>query len=138
VVFDLRQTKVKRTQAEACATKIGVPLFGCFASKNARLVLAAGKQGGEDAQVRVCEQPAFGMVSGGFGGAHDGAEVLAASDGVQVLGANSSQARDFIFRENLLSGLDGDHGLAFLAERAERCGSVRANVVEQSRYVSQQ
>jgi len=72
-------------------------------------VLAAGKQGGENTQIRIGEQPAFRLPSGGSGSAHEGAEMSAAGHVAKVLGADSRQAGDFIFREHFLSGFDSDH-----------------------------
>jgi hypothetical protein len=78
-------------------------------------VLAARKQGGEDAQIRIGEQPAFDLPSGDAGSAHDGAEVFAAGHVAKMLGADSRQAGNFILGENLLSGLDSDHSPPSLA-----------------------
>jgi hypothetical protein len=72
-------------------------------------VLAARKQGGEDAQIRIGEQPAFHLSSGGAGSAHEGAKVFAAGHVAKMLGADSRQAGNFILGENFLSGLDRDH-----------------------------
>jgi len=72
-------------------------------------MLAAGKQGDEDAQIRVGEQPAFRLPSRGAGSAHDGAEVFTAGHIAKVLGADSRQAGNFVFGENFLSGFDSDH-----------------------------
>jgi hypothetical protein len=72
-------------------------------------VLAAGKQRGEDAQIRIGEQPAFRLASGGSSSAHDGAEMPAAGHVAEVLGADSRQAGNFILCEKLLRRFDSDH-----------------------------
>jgi hypothetical protein len=72
-------------------------------------VLAAGMESREDAQVRIGEQPAFCLTAGGSSRSRDGAEMPAASDGAKVLGADSRQRGNFIFREDFLSGFDSDH-----------------------------
>jgi hypothetical protein len=72
-------------------------------------VLAAGKQGGENTQIRIGEQPAFRLTSGGSGSPHDGTEMLAAGHVAKVLGADPRQAGDFILCENFLCGFDRDH-----------------------------
>jgi len=41
------------------------------AKQGARSVLAAGKQGGKDTQIRIGEQPAFRLPSGGSGSTHN-------------------------------------------------------------------
>src|SRR5271154_5344996 len=72
-------------------------------------VLAAGKQRGEDTQIRIAEQPAFRLPTRGSGGAYDGAQVLAAGHGAKMLGADPRQVGNFVFGENFLSGFNGDH-----------------------------
>jgi hypothetical protein len=79
-----------------------------------QLMLAARKQRGQDAQVRIREQPAFRLASGGSGSTHEGAQMLAASHGTQVLGADPREAGDLIFGENFLIGFDRDHFSATL------------------------
>jgi hypothetical protein len=74
-------------------------------------VLTAGKQGGEDTQIRDGEQPAFRLPSGGSGSAHNGAEMFVAGNVPKMLGADSRQAGNFVFGEDLLSGFNSDHPL---------------------------
>jgi hypothetical protein len=71
----------------------------------------------------VREQPALRLASNGSGGAHKRTQVLAAGKGVQVLCADSRQAGNFIIRECLLSGFNGDHFRASLA--VHRAASLR-------------
>jgi hypothetical protein len=68
---------------------------------------------GEDAQVRVGEEPAFRVASRGSGGPHERTEMLATGDGAKVLRTDTRQLRDFIFGESFLSGFDSDHFPAF-------------------------
>jgi hypothetical protein len=71
-------------------------------------------QRGEDAQVRVGEQPAFCLPTGGSGGAHNGPEAFAAGHGTKMLCADPRQAGNFVFGENFLSGFNNDHFFATL------------------------
>jgi hypothetical protein len=72
-------------------------------------VFAAGKQGREDTQIRIGEEPAFHLPSGGPGSADDGTDMFAAGHVAKMLGADSRQAGNFVLGENLLSGLNSDH-----------------------------
>jgi hypothetical protein len=76
---------------------------------NAPSVLAARKKNGEDVQVGVCEQPAFGLFSGGFGGAHNRAEMSAAGHAVKMLDADSREAGNFFVGKKFLTRFNGDH-----------------------------
>ena len=63
----------------------------------------------EDHQVGIGEQPSFRLFSGGFRGAHDGAQVLAARKAAKMIEADPGQSGDFFLSEDLLTRLDGDH-----------------------------
>ena len=81
-----------------------------FDLKPALLVVAAGLERGQDAQIRVGEKPSLCLAS------HDPcerAEVLAAGHGAKMFRTDSRQLRDFVFGEDLLRGFDSDHFLAF-------------------------
>jgi hypothetical protein len=95
-------------------------------------VVAAGLEGGEDAEVGVGEEPALGLASGGACGADEGAEMLAAGDGSEMFRADACQGGDFVFGEELLSRFDSDHGLyLFFPEpvRRLRCSaSLQCNI----------
>jgi hypothetical protein len=73
-------------------------------------------EGGEDAQVRVGEEPELRVASRGSGCADGRTEMLAARHGSKVLRADTRQLRDLIFGEDFLSGFDSDHFLAFFSE----------------------
>jgi len=74
-------------------------------------VFTAGKQRGEDTQIRIAEQPAFRLPPDGSGRAHKRTEMFAAGDGAKMLGADSRQVGNLVFGENFLSGFYGDHSL---------------------------
>jgi hypothetical protein len=86
-----------------------------MAQVRASLMLAAGKQRREDAQVRMGKEPAFRRASSGSCSAHDRAKVLTAGNRKQMLGADSRQAGNFVIGESFLSGFDGDHYLSSFA-----------------------
>jgi hypothetical protein len=96
---------------EAAATKNQLQDFVGNAREGAPSVLAAGKQGGKDTQIRIGEYPALRLPPNGSGSAHNEAEMFAAGNGAKMLGTDSRQSRNLVFGENLLSGLYGDHFL---------------------------
>lgn len=75
------------------------------------LVLAAGKEDGQDIQIGIGEQPAVGMLSGRLRGADNGPEMLAAGHAMKVVQANPGKAGDFFVCEESLTGFDSDHNL---------------------------
>lgn len=89
-----------RTDTEACAAGEERP---------SRLVLAARMKHGQDHQVRIGEQPLFGLRTRRFGRAHQLPQMAVACQSADVLQADPGQADDFIFRKNLLARLDSDH-----------------------------
>ena len=72
-------------------------------------MLAAMVEDSEDHQVRVREQPLFGLLACGSSRALDEAEVLAARKISQMLEANPGQAGDFFLGEDLLAGFHCNH-----------------------------
>ena len=72
-------------------------------------MLAARMEHGQDHQVRIAEQPLFGLRTRRFGRAHQLPEMAVAGQSADVLQADPSQANDFIFREDFLARLDSDH-----------------------------
>jgi hypothetical protein len=72
-------------------------------------MLAAGKQGGENTQIRIRKEPAFRLPSYGSSGAHDGTEMFTTGDAAKVLDADSCQVGNFVLCKNLLSGFNSDH-----------------------------
>jgi hypothetical protein len=72
-------------------------------------MLAAGKQGGENTQIHIREQPAFRLPASGSGSAHKGPQMFAAGNIAKMLGANSRQTRNLVFGENFLGGFNSDH-----------------------------
>jgi hypothetical protein len=72
-------------------------------------MLAAGKQGGENTQIRIRKPPAFRLPSDGSGGAHNGAEMFTAGDGAKMLDTDSRQVGNFVLCKNHLSGFNSDH-----------------------------
>ena len=72
-------------------------------------MLAAMVEDSEDHQVRVGEQPLFGLLAGGRSRTLDEAEVLAARKVPQMLEANPGQSGDFLLGEDLLAGFHGNH-----------------------------
>lgn len=75
-----------------------------------RLVRAARKECDQHHEVGQREQPLIGLSIGGFCGAGDEAQVTAACEVVQVIGADAGQAGNFRFGENFLARLNLDHG----------------------------
>jgi hypothetical protein len=71
-------------------------------------MLAARVKDRQNHQVRIGEQPFFGLRSGSFCGASDKSEVLAARKALEVIQANSRKPGDFIRGKELLAGFDGD------------------------------
>jgi hypothetical protein len=78
-----------------------------------RLVLAAGVQRRQDEQVRKRKQPVVGLPPCGHNRSRDEADVPGARQIVEMLEADARQVGSLRVREDLLTGLDLDHGLAF-------------------------
>jgi hypothetical protein len=72
-------------------------------------VFAAGKQGGQHAQIGVAELQSFRLASSGAGGAHKGAKVFAAGYVAKVVDADPGEVGNFIFGENFLGRFHCDH-----------------------------
>lgn len=66
-------------------------------------MLAARAEHVEDHQLGVREKPSLGFAAGSFGRANQRTKMLGLRQRAQVLQANSGQARDFLFREELLA-----------------------------------
>jgi hypothetical protein len=108
----LKPARLKTTPHLAGRNGIGFQflcLFVVSAKESESSVLTAGKQCGEDAQIRIGEEPAFRLPSDGSGSAYNGAQMFAAGDGAEMFGADSRQVGNFIFGENLLMRLNSDH-----------------------------
>jgi hypothetical protein len=71
---------------------------------DAKLVLAPMLNHIQHHQVRACEEKLLSLVAGGFGGTGQKAQVLAACHISQMLEADSGQAANFLFGEDLLAG----------------------------------
>jgi hypothetical protein len=72
---------------------------------------ALGEKGDQDHKIGQGEEPIIGF-AGGFGGASDEAKVARASELMDVLDADASQAGNFRIGEYLLARFNGDHGRA--------------------------
>ena len=79
------------------------------ADKEENLVMAAGNEHCQDHQLGIGEQPALGLLPGALRGFHDGSQVLAASEVMQMFQANSREPGDLVIGEQLLTRFDGDH-----------------------------
>ena len=66
-------------------------------------MFAARKKSGEDVKVGIREQPTFGMFTGGFGGANDGAQMPAAGYTVKMVDTDSREAGDLLIGKELLA-----------------------------------
>ena len=91
---------------------------GCCLSSGAtaelrRLMLAAGVQRCQDEQIRKSKQPVVGLLPCGDNRSRDEADVAGARQIVEMLEADARQVGGLRVREDLLTGLDLDHGLAF-------------------------
>src|SRR5579863_8404005 len=78
-------------------------------SERRALMLAARTEDVHNHQVRVRKQPLLGLGARGLGGPNQRAELLALSPTAEVIQADSRQAGDFVFREQLLARSNGDH-----------------------------
>ena len=77
----------------------------------AQLVRAARKQRDQYHQVREREQPLISLEPGAFRRARDETQMAALREIMQVVYADPGKRGDFRIRENLLTGLYGNHGL---------------------------
>lgn len=78
-------------------------------SRACLLVFAAWVEDGEDHQIGIREQPFLGLSSRSFGRASQGTEVTIAGQASHVFQANPGEADYFLFRKDLLAGLDSHH-----------------------------
>jgi hypothetical protein len=83
-------------------------------------VRTAREERNEHHEVGQREQPLIGLSIGSFGGAGDKAQVTAAREIVQMLGADTRQTGNFRVGENLLARLDLDHGRPRYLRRCRR------------------
>ena len=74
-------------------------------------MFAAGEKSSENTQIGNGKQPAFRLFSGGFGGAHNRAQMLAAGHAVKVVDADPGEPGDFFICKKLLTRFDGDHSI---------------------------
>ena len=98
---------------EVRARRARVVLLARHACGVAWLVLAAGVQRCEDEEVGKSKQPVVGLLPCGGNRARDEANVPGARQSVEMLEADAGQVGGLRVREDLLTGLDLDHGLAF-------------------------
>jgi hypothetical protein len=73
------------------------------------LMLAARVQNREDHEIRIREKQLFGARTGGLGRAGQFAEVPIAGQSAEMVQANSGQAGNFVFGEELLARFDSHH-----------------------------
>ena len=78
----------------------------------ARLVGALGEKSHQNHQVGKGEKPLIGLDAGGFSSAGDESKVTGLGEIMDVFDANPRETGNFRIRENLLTRLDRDHGLA--------------------------
>jgi hypothetical protein len=71
--------------------------------ENTTSVFAAGKNDRKDIQIGVSKQPTFRMFSGGFGDAHNRAQVFAAGNTVKMVHADPRETGDLFIGEKLLA-----------------------------------
>jgi hypothetical protein len=97
-------------------------------------VFAAGEKSSEDTQIGNGKQPAFRLLTGGFGGANNRAQMLAAGHAVKMVDADSGEPGDFFICKKLLTRFDGDHFIHHPYGLRDRLGFVN-NFTQDTEFI---